>query len=246
MLSEMLVILLKELSQFFSSLTGYIILAFFLIISALVMWILPDTSVMEYGYATMQPFFMIAPWLLILLTSALTGKQLAEEKRTQTIELLLTRPVSIFAVVWGKFLASFILLGFALLMTLPFPLLLGWLTTPLWNIDVSAIAGSYVGLWLMCTVFISCGLLVSSLTPNQVASFLLSTILNIVLFYGMFGVSKLFAFKPAVEWLLQWLSLYWHYQSLARGVIDLRDIVYFLSLAGFLLFCTQLILESRK
>ncbi len=242
----MWVIWRRELANFFASFTGYLVLLMFVVSTWLVLWIFPETSVLTYGYATLQPLFDIAPWLFLLLSAVLTGRQLAEEQRLQTIELLLTRPVSLAAILLGKFLAVITMMGVALLLTVPYAIALAWLATPVGNVDVSAMIGSYVGLWLMTWVFSACGLLLSALTDSQVIAVVATVFANFFLYYGFMGISQLPIFTGKIDWYLQWLSLAYHYQTLAQGVLDTRHLFFFVSLSGLFLFWTHLLVEARR
>ncbi|NPA35050.1 MAG: ABC transporter permease subunit [Chlorobi bacterium] len=239
-------IFLKEVSAFLSSLIAYIVLAVFFVTSGLWLWVFPQTSILESGYATLQPFFDFAPWLLMFLASAITMRSFAEEQKTQTIELLLTRPFKEWEVVLGKFLASTFLLIVALLPTATYIVFLYWLSTPVGNLPLGAIFGSYMGLILLGASFASIGLFSSVITSSQTVAFLLSLFTSFFLYYGFGAISQIATFIGRYDWFFEQLGMYAHYISLGRGVIDSRDVIYFLSIISAFLFLTQLVLESRK
>lgn len=239
-------IFFKEVSAFLSSLIAYMVLAVFFITSGLWLWIFPQTSILESGYASLQPFFDFAPWLLMFLASAITMRSFAEEQKTQTIELLLTRPFREWEVVLGKFLASAFLLTIALLPTVTYVVFLYWLSTPVGNLPIGAIIGSYMGLILLGSSFVSIGLFASVITSSQTVAFLLSLFISFFFYYGFGALSQMATFIGRYDWILEQLGMYAHYISLGRGVIDSRDVIYFLSVTVAFLFFTQLVLESRK
>jgi len=239
-------IFFKEVSAFLSSLIAYIVLAVFFITSGLWLWVFPQTSIIESGYATLQPFFDFAPWLLMFLASAITMRSFAEEQKTQTIELLLTLPFKEWEVVLGKFLAATFLLIIALIPTITYVLTLYWLSTPVGNLPIGAIIGSYMGLILLGASFASIGLFASSITSSQTVAFLLSLFISFFFYYGFGAISQMATFIGRYDWFLEQLGMHAHYISLGRGVIDSRDVIYFLSIISAFLFLSQLVLESRK
>lgn len=239
-------IFFKEVSAFLSSLIAYIVLAVFFVTSGLWLWVFPQTSILESGYATLQPFFDFAPWLLMFLASAITMRSFAEEQKTQTIEILLTRPFKEWEVVIGKFLAATFLLAIALTPTITYVVSLYWLSTPVGNLSIGAIMGSYTGLILLGSSFASIGLFASVITSSQTVAFLLSLFISFFFYYGFGAISQIATFIGRYDWFFEQLSMYAHYISLGRGVIDSRDVIYFLSIILAFLFFTQLVLESRK
>ncbi len=239
-------IFFKEVSAFLSSLIAYIVLAVFFITSGLWLWVFPQTSIIESGYATLQPFFDFAPWLLMFLASAITMRSFAEEQKTQTIELLLTRPFKEWEVVLGKFLAATFLLIIALIPTITYVITLYLLSTPVGNLPIGAIIGSYMGLILLGASFASIGLFASSITSSQTVAFLLSLFISFFFYYGFGAISQMATFIGRYDWFLEQIGMHAHYISLGRGVIDSRDVIYFLSIISAFLFFSQLVIESRK
>ncbi len=242
----MLTIFRKEINAFFSSLIGYIVVGVFLTIMGLIMFIFPDTSLLNYNYATLDQLFDIAPMVFMFLIPAVTMRSFAEEHQTGTIELLATRPLTDLQIVLGKFLAAWVLVLFALLPTLCYYYTVYQLGSPPGNIDSGAIAGSYIGLALLAAGFCSIGVFASSLTNNQIASFVLATFLCFTFHWGFFFISKLPLFYGKVDDIVQMIGIDYHYMSISRGVIDTRDIIYFLSLVAVFVAGTVTSLERRK
>ncbi len=242
----MLSILKKEITSFFSSLIGYIVIGVFLIYLSLMMWVLPDTSIFEYSYATLDQLFDLSPLIFMFLVPAITMRSFAEEKQTGTIELLVTRPLSDVQIILGKFLACVALLVFALLPTLIYYITIYALGSPVGNIDSGATWGSYIGLLLLGSSFVAMGIFASSLSRNQIISFVVAIFLCFI-FYWLFDmVSRVPIFVGKIDDVIQMFGVEYHYRSLSRGVIDSRDVVYFLSVITFFIMATKVSLESRK
>ncbi len=233
------VIAKKEFSTFFDSLAAYILLVVFLGLSGFFTW-LYGSDIFFIGQATLQPFFGVAYWTLFFFIPALTMKMLAEEKRSGTIELLLTKPVTDWQVVAGKFLAAFLLILVALLLTLPYYITLNFIG----NVDHGAVWSGYFGMLLMSMAYISIGLFASSITNNQIVAFLLSLFIG-VFFLIIFNVLAN-SFTGDTALLFNYLSLSTHYDSISRGVIDSRDLIYFLSLTFFGLLLAETALAKRN
>lgn len=231
----------KELLQFFSGLTGYIAIIVFLLVNGLVLFVFGD-NLLEAGYATLDPFFALAPWVLLFLIPAITMRSFAEEFRSGTFELLRTRPLSRWALTGGKFLGAFTVAAIALLPTLTYYFTVNALAATS-GIDSGAAAGSYLGLLLLAALFTAIGLCVSSFTHNAVVAFILTVVACVLFYFGFRAVSTLLG--GGADYYVQLLGIDAHYDSLARGVIDTRDLVYFLSLAFFFLFITRQNLERR-
>lgn len=236
----------KELNAFFSSLIGYIVIAVFLILLGLMIWVFPDTSLLNYQYATLDQLFDLGPIIFLFLIPALTMRSFAEEQQNGTIELLVTKPLTDFQIVGGKFLAAFTLVVFAILPTLLYYYTVHELGSPKGNLDTGAIMGSYFGLLLLGASFVAIGLLASSLTNNQIVGFLFAVFLCFLFYYGFFFLSKLPIFVAKYDDIVQMIGIDYHYASISRGVVDTRDLVYFFSLIGFFLFATATALGRRK
>lgn len=242
----MFAIFTKELKDFFSSLTGYISAIVFLLIIGLVMWVIPgDLNVLDSGYATLDSLFSIAPWVFLFLVPAVTMRTFSEEKRSGTIELILTRPISDTQMVLGKFFASVVLVLIILIPALLFYLSVYLLGNPVGNIDTGGTWGSFIGLFFLASAYAAVGIFTSSLTDNQIVSFILSMLLCFLLYTGLESLALLDAFS-GVKYFLVSLSISEHYSSMSRGVIDTRDVIYFVALSALFIVFTRTKLESRK
>jgi ABC-2 type transport system permease protein len=241
----MIQILSKELNSFLNSLIAYVVIGVFLIAIGLLMWVFPETSVLEYGYADMDTLFSLGPYVFIFLVPAITMRSFAEEKKAGTIELLITKPLSDWDIIVGKFLACFLLVMGALLPTLVYYFSVYQLGNPVGNVDTPGVTGSYIGLILMGAVFCSVGILASSLTRNQIIAFIIAAFLSFLLFSGFESLSALNIWSSNTLFIKQ-LGLLEHYESLSRGLIDSRDVIYFLSVIFIMLSIAKLIISSRK
>jgi ABC-2 type transport system permease protein len=235
----MYVIFKKELKSFFSNVTGYIVIALFLVANALFLWILPGQwNVFDSGYASLDALFFLAPWLYLFLCPAVTMRFFAEEKAEGTLELLLTKPISRLNIVGGKALAGWVLVIVALLPSLIWYLSIYILAEPMGNVDSGAFWGSWIGLLFLAMVYVAIGVFGSSLSSSQVVAFMVSAFISFALFYGFELIGSLFSGETAY-WLRQ-LGINEHYKSISRGVIDSRDLVYFLALTfGFIYLTTR-------
>jgi len=242
----MLAIFLKEINAFFSSLIGYIVIGIFLVLMGLVMWVFPEYSVLDGNYASMDTLFSMAPLIFLFLIPAVTMRAFAEETQTGTIELLVTRPVSDWQIVGGKFLACLTLVVFALLPTVLYYLTVYQLGAPPGNLDSGGIWGSYVGLILLAAAFVAIGIFASSLTNNQIIAFLLAAFLCFFIFMAFDYLSRLPVFFGKTDDLVQAFGIQYHYNSMSRGVLDSRDLVYFLSLSAVFIAATVLSLGRRR
>lgn len=242
----MLSIFRKEVNLFFSSLIGYIVIGVFLVVLGLFMFVFPDTSLLNYGFATLDQLFSLAPNIFVFLIPAITMRTFAEEQQSGTIELLITRPISDWQIILGKFLASFTLVAFALIPTLLYYYTVYELGAPRGNLDAGGILGSYVGLLFLASGFVAIGVFASAITRNQIVAFLAATALCFWFFWGFDYLSRLPIFIGQGDDIVQMMGMLYHYDSLSRGVIDSRDVIYFLSTTGFFLFLSMLALERRK
>ncbi|MCB0529799.1 MAG: gliding motility-associated ABC transporter permease subunit GldF [Lewinellaceae bacterium] len=239
-------IFLKEINVFFSSLIGYIVIGVFLVLMGLVMWVFPDYSVLDNNYANLDTLFGIAPMIFMFLIPAVTMRTFAEENQTGTIELLVTRPISDWQIVGGKFLASFVLVVFALLPTVLYYITVYRLGAPPGNLDSGGILGSYIGLLFLAAVFVAIGVFASSLTNNQITAFVLATFLCFFTYLAFDFLSRLPVFFGTSDDIVQSIGIEYHYNSISRGVLDTRDLVYFLSVIAVFLAATVLSLGRRR
>ncbi len=238
-MKQIWIIAKREFRTFFDSLAAYILLVVFLGLSGFFTWLF-GSDIFFIGQATLQPFFSVAYWTLFFFIPALTMKMLAEEKRSGTLELLLTKPITDWQVVFGKFLAVMMLIGVALLLTLPY-----YITVSLLGpIDHGAVWSGYFGMLLMSAAFTSIGLFASSITNNQIVAFLLALFIG-VFFIVIFDVLA-GSFTGSLAYLFNYLSLSTHYESISRGVIDSKDLIYFLSIVTIGLVLADSILSKRN
>jgi ABC-2 type transport system permease protein len=239
-------LLKKEIFVFLSSLVGYIVIGVFLIITGLLMWVLPlDSNILDGDYAGIDALFIMAPWVFLFLIPAVTMRSFAEEKKTGTIELLLTRPVSDFEIVVAKYLACLLLVALALVPTLVYYISVYKLGNPPGNIDNGRTWGSYLGLIFLAGGFVSIGVFASSISGNQVVSFIIAVILCFLCYTG-FGYIGNYLSSGAAGNVVQLLGISAHYSSMSRGVIDTRDVLYFASISLLFLLMSKTALESRK
>lgn len=224
----------KELRQFFSSLTGYIAIIVFLLVNGLMLFVFED-NILDFGYATLDRFFQLAPWVLLLLIPAITMRSFADEFKSGTFEILQTRPLSRWQIVLGKYAGSLVVVLIAIVPSIVYFFSIQALSSDE-GIDTGAAIGSYIGLFFLAAVFTAIGICVSSFTSNAVVAFIISLIACALLYYGFSAISRLFGSGP--DYYIEMLGIDFHYRSISRGVIDTRDIVYFLSVIFLLLAIT--------
>lgn len=228
----------KELNVFFSSLTAYLSVGVFLLVSGLFLWVFPETSILEYGYASLESFFTLAPWILMFLVPAITMRSFAEEISTGTIELLATRPISDWQIILGKFFACLSLIVVAILPTFIYYFSVYQLGVEVGNVDSGATYGSYLGLIFLSAIFTSIGIFTSSLTSNQIVAFLGAVFLCFFFYSAFDSFSQLSVFYAKWDMVLQNMGIAQHYNAISKGVVDSRDVVYFVSVsAWFLTLC---------
>ena len=236
----------KEISNFLSSLIGIMVIVVFLLITGLFLWVFQsDFNLLTYGYANLDGLFILAPWVFLFLVPAVTMRSFAEENRTGTIEMLSTKPLSDWQIIWAKFLASVVLVLLALIPTAVYYFSVYRLGFPMGNLDTGGILGSYIGLFLLSASFVSIGIFCSSITNNQILAFILSVFLCGFMYIGFELIYSLSLFGP-IDLFIQRLGMAAHYSSISRGVVDTRDVLYFLSVMAVFLCMTKLVLASRK
>jgi ABC-2 type transport system permease protein len=213
------------------------------LVNGLVLFVFRN-NILEYGYATLDNFFSFAPWVLLFLLSAITMRSFSEEFRGGTFEILGTRPISQWQIVTGKFLGSLIVALIALLPTLVYYFTINHLASTT-GIDSGAAAGSYIGLLLLTAVFASIGICISSFTTNSVVSFIITLVACILFYYGFTAISQLALFQNGADYYIEMIGIDFHYQSISRGVIDTRDIIYFLTVILFFLLITRQNLQRK-
>jgi ABC-2 type transport system permease protein len=233
----MLSIFKKEINQFFSNLTGYIAIILFLLINAVFLFILKDSSIFEFGYASLEKFFELAPWVLIFLVPAITMRSLSDEFRTGTFEILKTKPLSAWQIVLGKYFSILVVLLLAIVPTTIYIITIKTISAQ-GGIDSGGILGSYIGLFLLAAVFAAISLCCSGFTNNAVVAFLVSAFSCLILYFGFNALSKLPFFANELDYYIEMLGIDFHYRSLSRGVLDSRDLIYFLSVIFIFLLAT--------
>ena len=235
----------RELFSLLNSLMAYITIGIFLLASGLLLWFFPDTSILEYGYAEMTSFFSLAPFLFLFLIPALTMRSFAEERREGTFVLLATRPITEWQIILAKYFSCLTLVLFALLPTLVYYVSIYSLGLSKGNIDGGAVIGSYIGLVLLSSAYTAIGIFSSSTTKNQVVAFAVAVFLCFITYNGFDAMSKVFSLR-SLEGIFLSLSLNEHYQSISRGVLDSRDLIYFFTFVLVFLGLTKLVMGGRK
>jgi ABC-2 type transport system permease protein len=234
----------KEWQQFFSSLTGYIVLVVFLLLNGLFLFVFPDTSILDFGYASLGSFFNLAPWILVFLVPTITMRSLADEYKTGTFELLKTMRLTPFQIVWGKFYGALIIVITALLPTIIYAFSIQALSVT-GGIDIGGTIGSYIGLIFLGAVFTAIGICTSSYTSNTVVAFITGAFVCFLLYNGFDAISKLPIFKAGPDYYIEMLGINFHYRSISRGVLDSRDVIYFIGMIVLFLSITQRNLIKR-
>jgi ABC-2 type transport system permease protein len=234
----------KEWQQFFSSLTGYIALVVFLLLNGLFLFVFPDTSILDFGYASLESFFRLAPWILLFLVPTITMRSIADEYKAGTFELLKTMPLTPSQIVWGKFFGALVIVVTALIPTIIYAVSVQSLSVT-GGIDVGAAIGSYIGLVFLGAVFTAIGICASSFTSNTVVAFITGAFVCFLLYNGFDAISKLPVFNAGMDYYIEMLGINYHYRSISRGVVDTRDVVYFAGIILLFLFITQRNLNKR-
>lgn len=237
-------ILLREINSFFGSPIGYLVIALFLLFNGLFLWVFNgDYNLLNSGFADMTPFFTLAPWVLLFLIPAVTMRSFSDEKKQGTLELLLTRPISIWDIVLGKFFGAICLIVLAILPTLLYVYVLYKLGFPVGNIDLGSTLGSYFGLLFLVAAYTAIGICTSTLTENQIVAFILSVCICFLFYFAFDGLATYFI---SLENMLAYLGMNSHFKSMGRGVIDTRDVLYFISLTYVFLAVTVYQLKSVR
>lgn len=235
----------RELFSLLNSLMAYITIGVFLLASGLLLWFFPDTSILEYGYAELTGFFSLAPFLFMFLIPAITMRSFAEERREGTYVLLASRPLTDWQIILAKYFACFVLVLFSLIPTLIYYYSIYKLGMPVGNIDTGAVIGSYLGLVLLGSSFVAIGIFASSITKNQVIAFAVAVFICFIAYSSFDALSKIFSMRY-LETVFLGLSINEHYQSISRGVLDTRDLIYFVTFVLFFLGITKLVIGGRK
>ena len=232
----MFAILRKEINTFFSSPIGYLVIAIFLLLNGLFLWVFKgDFNIMDYGFADLSSFFLIAPWVLMFLIPAVTMRSFSDEKKQGTLELLVTKPISKSHIVLGKYFGAIVLIIIALLPTLLYVYTVYQLGDPIGNLDVGSTLGSYFGLLFLIASYTAIGIFSSTLSENQIVAFLVGISICFIFYIGFDGLADLTSSTFVEE-----LGMSYHFKSMSRGVLDTRDIIYFLSITVFFIMITKL------
>lgn len=237
-------LLLREIRSFFGSLIGYLVIGVFLLLNGLFLWVFEGNfNILDNSFADLIPFFTFTPWVLLFLIPAVTMRSFADERKQGTIELLLTKPLSVWQIVSGKFIGSFLLILLALLPTLIYVYVVYSLVSPPTVIDSGSIIGSYFGLLFLVAGYTAIGIFTSALTENQIIAFILAVLFCFVFYFGLEGLASMLS--PYNDFIAT-LGMDYHYKSISRGVIDTRDIIYFVSITFLFLSFTTYKLNTLK
>ena len=235
----MITIIKREINSFFSSTIGYLVIAVFLVINGLFLWVFSGNyNILDSGFADLSPFFELAPWVLLFLIPAVCMRAFSDEMKMGTLELLFTKPISLKQIVLGKYFGAVILILIALIPTVLYVFAISELGNPPGNWDVGSTIGSYIGLLFLVLAYTSIGIFSSTLSQNQIVSFIIAVFLCFVLYYGFDGFSS-------SSFNISELGMKAHFDSVARGVLDTRDLIYFLSISILFLGLTVLKLKKR-
>lgn len=236
----MLSLLKKEINSFFASPIGYLVIGIFLITNGLFIWVFKgEFNILDYGFADLSGYYFIAPWMFIFLIPAITMKSFSEEKKQGTLELLLTKPLSNWQLVIGKYLGAYILIILALLPTLLYIYTIHQLGNPVGNIDLGSAFGSYAGLLGIAMIYCAVGIFTSSISNNQIVSFILAVFICFTMYYGFEGISE------ATSTSIENFGIKAHFYTISKGIIDSRNIIYFFSVSLLFLFFTKLTLTKK-
>ena len=237
-------ILFREIKSFFGSPIGYLVIAIFLILNGLFLWVFEgEFNILTSGFADMTPFFTLAPWILIFLIPAVTMRSFSDEKKQGTIELLMTKPLSLWQIVNGKFFGAVVLIAMAILPTLIYVYVMSQLGMKDSPIDLGSTLGSYFGLLFLIGGYASIGIFTSTLSENQIVAFIVSVFLCFLFYYGFEGASGFF--ESGRDYVSR-IGMEYHFKSMGRGVIDTRDVIYFISISFFFLMLTVQQLKALK
>lgn len=242
----MIPLLKKEVSVFFSTLIGYLIIGVFLLINSILLWSdFSNMNIMEYGYADMDIFFATAPLLFLLFIPAVSMRIFSEEYASGTIETLITKPITSLEIVLAKFLAVLVLVLFAIIPTFLYVVSIYYLGESVGNLDLAGIIGSYIGLIFLCTLFSSVSIYASSIASNSIISFILAILLNALFYFGFDLLSEISIFQ-SIDLMIQEIGVSFHYNRMSKGLIRFADVVYFLTFTFLFIKLTELVVIDKK
>ena len=232
-------ILIKELNSFFSSPIAYLVIAVYLIINGLFLWVFEgDYNILRNGFADLNSYFFLAPWIFIFLIPAITMRSFSDEINTGTIEILKTKPISTWQIIMGKYVGGLVLVSFAILPTLIYVYSVYQLGNPVGNIEFGTTFGSFIGLMFLASAYTAIGLFSSSLSKNQIVSFIIAVFISFFLYYGFDALAS-FNLLGDLDYTFQKIGMSEHFNSIGKGVFDTRDLIYFASLSAFFLVLTN-------
>jgi len=235
----------KEWSQFFSNLTGYLTIVLFLLINGLFLFVFPDASIFEYGYASLEKFFDLSPWIFLFLIPAISMRSLADEFKTGTFEIVKTKPITALQIALGKYFSILLITLVVLLPTGIYVYTINALSVN-GQIDTGGIIGSYIGLFMLAAAYAAIGLFCSALSSNAVVAFLFSAFVCLSFYFGFNAISKIPALQGSADYYIEMLGIDFHYRSMSRGVLDTRDVFYFLSIISLSIHLTAKKLQHKK
>lgn len=236
----------KEINGFLNSLIGYIVIIVFLVVIGLFLWVVPlQFNILDFGYASIDGLFILAPFVFLFLIPAITMRSFADERKSGTLELLMTQPLTDLQVILAKYFASVVLVIFSLVPTLIYTISVYRLGLPIGNLDMGGMWGSYIGLLFLGSTFVAIGIFASSVSDNQIVSFIIA-VFFCAFFYIGFELFYTFILSGKIGLAIQSIGINAHYSSISRGVIDTRDLIYFISISVFFILLTKISLESRK
>ncbi len=241
----MIRVYIKEIHSFLNSLIAYIIMTVFLTGMGLILWVFPESSILDYGYADMGSLFSLAPYIFIFMIPAITMRMFAEEKKSGTIEFLFTKPLTDTGIILGKYLAGLTIVVFTLFPTVIYYLTVRYLGNPPGNIDTAGTAGSYIGLILLGAAFTAIGIFASSLSENQVVAFIIAVFISFILYSGLRSIATIDIWGKYSD-AIDKLGMIYNYNAMSKGLIDSRNVIYFLSVITVALLFTKLKISSRK
>ena len=240
----MLAILKKEINTFFASPIGYLVIGVFLLLNGLFLWVFKgEFNILDNGLANLSSFFLLAPWILIFLVPAVTMRSFSDEKKQGTLELLVTKPISHFQIVLGKYFGALVLILMALIPTLLYVYTVLQLGNPEGNLDMGSTIGSYFGLLFLIASYTAIGVFASSLSDNQIVAFIIAVFICFFFYFGFEGLSNYNVFNDLIY--MENLGMASHYNSMSRGVIDTRDLIYFISIALAFLVFTKMRIQKQ-
>jgi ABC-2 type transport system permease protein len=240
----MFAILKKELQLFFATPIGYLVIAIFLLINGLFLWVFKgDFNILNAGFADLNSFFFITPWFFIFMIPAITMRTFSDEIRLGTIEIIKTKPISAWDIVIGKYLGCLILILIALVPTLTYVYTISQLGATPENIDFGSIIGSYFGLLFLASSITAIGMWTSTLSNNQIVAFLVGVALSFFMFYGFEAMNGILGFE---KFEIKNLGLYSRFINIGRGIIDTKDLLYFLSVTFLFLYLTKTSFDSKQ